>query len=274
MKKIISLIILIFLISTSLPAQKVNFYLSNARLEGSLFLVDVYANVQTGQTWTVGPTCIRLNYATIPTGGITLVSEDPVLNANVNLSNNSNYYDMTSSSICGDTAASLNIQQLLTGTPYSFNPGAYWLGTLKFNYVIPGCCVNMSFMHNSAVFSGLWSPMVYSTDWTATNPDSCMISAVSQHQVQEVPTKYYLSQNYPNPFNPTTSIKYSVIKPGLVSLKVYDILGRQVAELVNQYKSAGTYVVDFDASALTSGMYFYKLEAGDYKEVKRMILVK
>jgi hypothetical protein len=63
-------------------------------------------------------------------------------------------------------------------------------------------------------------------------------------------------------------------KSGFVSLKVYDILGREIANLVNQYKQAGTYIVDFNASALTSGMYFYKIETNDFVAVKKMVLVK
>jgi len=274
MKKTIYIIILTFLIATSLSAQKVNFTLNNARIEADKFLVDVYANVATGQTWSVGPTCIRMRYwTTEPVNGISLVTEDPVTNANVNLSNNSNYYDMTSTSILGDTCVSLNIQQLLSRPAYVLNAGAYWLGTLKFNYLSQGCCINMEFLNNSSVFNGLTTPMVYSTDWSFTNPTPCMISGVNQ-VITEVPTQYTLSQNYPNPFNPATSIKFSVPKSGFVSLKVYDILGREVAILVNQVKSAGTYIVDFDASAFTSGMYFYRMEANDFVSVKKMVLVK
>ena len=274
MKKIIYIIILTFIIAASLPAQKVNFTLNNARIDGDKFLVDVYANVNAGQIWNVGPTCIRMRYwTTDPANGITLITEDPVTNANTNLSNNANYYDMTSTSILGDTCVSLNIQQLLNGTSFALSSGAYWLGTLKFNYVSAGCCINMAFLNNSAVFNGLGTPMAHTTDWTYTNPFPCMTSAVNQISL-EVPTKYSLSQNYPNPFNPTTSIKFAVPKNGLVSLKVYDMLGRQVADLVNQVKSAGTYIVDFDASALSSGMYFYKFEANDFVSVKKMVLVK
>jgi hypothetical protein len=275
MKKIISLIILIFLITTTLPAQKVNFTLNNGRIESDKFVIDVYATVLTGQTWSVGPTCIRMRYwTTDPVGGITLVAEDPVTNANINLSNTANYYDLTSTSILSDTAVSFNIQQLLTGTAYTLTPGAYWLGSLKFNLLNPSCCIYMAFLSNSAVFNGLWTSMTYSTDWTFTDPTPCLNPVGINSNSQEVPSSYILSQNYPNPFNPTTSIKYSIPKSGFVSLKVYDILGREVAELVNQVKSMGTYIVDFDASKLTSGMYFYKLEVNDFMAVKKMVLIK
>ncbi len=90
---------------------------------------------------------------------------------------------------------------------------------------------------------------------------------------------FNLSQNYPNPFNPSTTIKYSIPSVGtslmkFVQLKVYDILGNTVATLVNEDKPAGSYEVKFDASQLSSGIYFYKLQAGSYIETKKMMLVK
>ena len=85
---------------------------------------------------------------------------------------------------------------------------------------------------------------------------------------------FSLAQNYPNPFNPTTKIEYSIPHSSLVTLTVYDILGREVATLVNEEKPAGNYEVEFDGSGLSSGIYFYKIRAGDYKSVKKMILMK
>ena len=92
-----------------------------------------------------------------------------------------------------------------------------------------------------------------------------------------VPDKYNLFQNYPNPFNPTTNIKYQIPKNGLVTLKVYDVLGREVETLVNEIQQAGVYETQFPGSSnisLASGIYFYKLTAGDFTAVKRMILIK
>jgi len=85
---------------------------------------------------------------------------------------------------------------------------------------------------------------------------------------------FSLSQNYPNPFNPTTTISYSVPKGGNVSLKIFDILGNEVANLVNDYKSTGKYEVLFNSKELTSGVYFYQIKAGDYISTKKMILMK
>ena len=88
------------------------------------------------------------------------------------------------------------------------------------------------------------------------------------------PFLYSLSQNYPNPFNPVTTIGYQIPQTSFVSLKVYDILGREVANLVKEEKYAGNHEVEFNASSLTSGIYFYKLRAGNYTSVKKMILMK
>jgi len=92
--------------------------------------------------------------------------------------------------------------------------------------------------------------------------------------VSNIPEKFSLSQNYPNPFNPTTTINFSVPKSGLVTLRVYDVLGKEVASLVNEVKNAGSYSVDFNGTELTSGTYFYRIEAGDFTDVKKMILLK
>ena len=89
-----------------------------------------------------------------------------------------------------------------------------------------------------------------------------------------VPVGYSLSQNYPNPFNPTTQITYSIAKSGMTTLIVYDLLGREVATLVNGERVAGKYTVPFDASALSSGTYIYELRSGDARLVKKMMLVK
>jgi hypothetical protein len=90
----------------------------------------------------------------------------------------------------------------------------------------------------------------------------------------EVPSKFSLLQNYPNPFNPVTNIKFDIAKAGMVKLVVYDITGKQVAELINGDLAAGSYKYDFDASTLASGIYFYKLEAANFTAIKKMILVK
>ncbi|MFA7420028.1 MAG: T9SS type A sorting domain-containing protein [Melioribacteraceae bacterium] len=96
---------------------------------------------------------------------------------------------------------------------------------------------------------------------------------------EEIPVSFSLSQNYPNPFNPETTISYKVQAASKVSLKVYDLLGREVATLVDQYKQPGSYTVAFNVKtrhgvSLQSGVYFYRLQAGSFSETKKMILLK
>jgi hypothetical protein len=94
------------------------------------------------------------------------------------------------------------------------------------------------------------------------------------HGGSEIPTAYELAQNYPNPFNPSTKIRFEVRGSGLVSLKVFDVLGREVAVLVNDNLNAGSYETTFDAKKLASGVYFYKLHAGEFSSTKKMLLTK
>ncbi len=125
----------------------------------------------------------------------------------------------------------------------------------KIKIFIPGGALSTS-------FPGLYTIQV----------DPCTITNVSVNP--EIPKDYNLSQNYPNPFNPTTKITFALPKSGLVTLKVYDILGREVSTLVNEVKNAGTYTVEFDASNLSSGIYFYRLESNGYSAIKKMMLLK
>jgi hypothetical protein len=94
-----------------------------------------------------------------------------------------------------------------------------------------------------------------------------------------IPTGYILSQNYPNPFNPSTIIKYQISELSFITIRVYDVLGNEIATLVNEEKPAGTYEVEFFVGqnsilSLSSGIYFYRLQAGSFIESKKMILIK
>jgi hypothetical protein len=90
----------------------------------------------------------------------------------------------------------------------------------------------------------------------------------------EKPIEYALFQNYPNPFNPVTTITYQIPKEGLVTLKIYDILGKEVTTLINEEKQAGKYSIDFNASKLSSGVYLYELRSNEYKSTKKLLLMK
>ena len=97
---------------------------------------------------------------------------------------------------------------------------------------------------------------------------------VGVEEDESIPTAYVLNQNYPNPFNPGTTIEFEVPKTGQVSLKVYDITGREVATLVDGVRAVGSYSIPFDASGLSSGVYFYKLQAGEYFAVRKLVVMK
>jgi hypothetical protein len=102
---------------------------------------------------------------------------------------------------------------------------------------------------------------------------STMVSDVKEIQ-GALPSNYNLEQNYPNPFNPTTNIRFNLPEANQVMLKVYNTLGQEVATLVNGFMNAGTFEVNFDANNLPTGTYFYSISAGDFKSVKKMILIK
>jgi hypothetical protein len=89
-----------------------------------------------------------------------------------------------------------------------------------------------------------------------------------------LPEGFNLEQNYPNPFNPTTNIKYNIPENSFVTLKVYDILGREIAVLVNKYQTAGTYNVPFSVNPISGGIYFYTLRTENFKSTKKMLLTK
>ncbi len=117
-----------------------------------------------------------------------------------------------------------------------------------------------------------------SVEAQAVAPGPCVVYNADLGETPEelvnIPTEYGLSQNYPNPFNPETQISYALPEAGYVTLKVYDVLGREVATLVDEFKEAGYYSVEFNGSSLSSGVYFYKLVVGSYTSIKKLLLAK
>ena len=127
---------------------------------------------------------------------------------------------------------------------------------------------------------GNYTVYVYvSDDSSANSMDSTLIlvqnpTSVNDNFLNQIPKKYSLAQNYPNPFNPSTVIRYGIPNSGLVTLKIYNVLGREVATLINKYQQAGRYEISFNASELASGIYFYRLHSNNYTSIKKMILLK
>ena len=117
-------------------------------------------------------------------------------------------------------------------------------------------------------------------NWDGTNwvndyivyVDYTSIVGVDDREV--VPKEYSLEQNYPNPFNPTTTIEYTLLSPGEVSLIIYNLRGEEVALLINGKMPAGNHRISWDASGFASGIYFYRLQTGDFVQTKKMLLLK
>jgi len=101
-----------------------------------------------------------------------------------------------------------------------------------------------------------------------------LTAALGIVNINSVAYGYSLEQNYPNPFNPSTNIKFSIPKSGFVKLIVTDVLGRKISELVNEFKQAGSYYVDFEGNELSSGIYFYTIESGGFTQTKKMLMIK
>ena len=129
------------------------------------------------------------------------------------------------------------------------------------------------FYHYPAGYTGYYPDATYDTQPSVIYAGTYTFTATGVEN-ETNPTGFVLSQNYPNPFNPSTSIKYTVGERANVTLKVFDMLGREVASLVNEVKEQGSYSVNFDAAKLASGTYVYKLTAGNFVETKKMVLLK
>lgn len=275
MKKILLTILFAVILTGITESQvKVNVFLTNPGLSSGRWKIDVMATVPAGQNWRVGSSNLRIDFTTTPSGAATISSDNPVINPNSNLHSNANYSAMTTTSILGGTAISLNITRL--NNCYNLTPGTYKLGEIRFNRVDTTGCITLTFRTNS-VFQDSITQLNNPADWTFTNPGSCIrldYLTGTEGNSSEIPTVFKLYNNYPNPFNPSTSIKYDVPKNTFVNLSVYDILGRLVTNLVNRDMTAGRYDVVWDAKNYASGTYIYKLEAGDFSDVKKMILVK
>ncbi|HEY5124998.1 MAG TPA: T9SS type A sorting domain-containing protein [Ignavibacteria bacterium] len=150
------------------------------------------------------------------------------------------------------------------GVYLSKDNGTNWVQKNQGFNLIPS--VHALLIANNYIFAGTSGQSVWRRDLSE-------ITGI-QNISTEIPSQFSLSQNYPNPFNPTTVINFQLSVAGQVVLKVYDVMGREVQTLVNESLKPGTYEASFDGSQLTSGVYFYKLSAGDFSETKKMLMVK
>ena len=122
---------------------------------------------------------------------------------------------------------------------------------------------------------GLDEIRIYNRALSESEINNIYIQVTSvENSLDRIPMQYMLRQNYPNPFNPSTKLKYSIPELSSVTLKVYDVLGNEIVAIIDEEKPAGNYEVEFDGSELSSGVYFYRLQAGDFIKTKKMLLLK
>ena len=169
----------------------------------------------------------------------------------------------------------------LSGQPFFGYP-------VRDDYVIPRYYeepVDTLLRPNSVYFNGIgfiqayfWRPGGNWIRFEKMNLISVIINPINNvdngNEVQNSLTSFSLNQNYPNPFNPTTTISFSIPQSQNVELKVFDLLGNEMATLLNEYKEAGEHKVELDGSDLTSGIYFYRLKAGEFVQTKKLVLAK
>jgi hypothetical protein len=154
----------------------------------------------------------------------------------------------------------------------------YWINNL---YLDSSFQLQGSALANFSVTLPAYGSAIYTISTVEENvllpPIPIIVSVDEEITIQ--PKEYSLFQNYPNPFNPTTTIRYSITRPDLVRIKVYDVLGREVKTLVNEEKMSGVYQVswngdDSSGNKVSSGVYFYRIDAGDFIQTKKMMLIK
>ena len=138
-------------------------------------------------------------------------------------------------------------------------------------YYTPGSPDPVQTLINIGIYDSTGQP---TTNSFALIDDLSFTGTSAVEQISVLPQDFSLSQNYPNPFNPSTKIEYSISEQTFVQLRVYDILGNEVAQLVNEEQSAGTYRADFSGGDLASGLYIAKLQAGNYSKTIKMSLLK
>ena len=212
------------------------------------------------------------------------IVEETELTLNINHSNDGDIYiSLIKQGVSTSSVSQFNGENGQNYTNTVFCDSAYFSisqGTPPFTgHFRPEGPFNSAF--NGKSLPGNWILRIYDRragdtgtllNWTLNIKYSTPIAVKNENN--QLPDKFVLYQNYPNPFNPVTVIKYSVPKAAYVSLIIYDVLGREIKTLVNQYQQAGTYSFNWDASSNASGVYFYRLSADGYSETKKMVIIK
>jgi hypothetical protein len=168
--------------------------------------------------------------------------------------------------VANDDSVSIYIFDASAPPPIS-EPGTPTLGPFSAgssSEIIPGSINLRQFLATQRI---IVDGIIVSTLW------SDVVTDVINAEISN-PVEFKLSQNYPNPFNPSTTISYEISERSFVTLKIYDVLGNEIATLVNEEKPAGSYEIEFGGTGLQSGVYFYRLQAGSFIETKKMVLMK
>jgi len=227
----------------------------------------VYKSTDYGMTWTYGATTGSTNSYSVAFNGSTGFTGQSVT---------------LKSADGGDNWSSVTLPG--TGTAYAFTGGItdqfwYCRGSNIYNSTDNGANFTSQYAG-----TGTYQDMSIALDgttirgWAVTSSGgiamyNATLIGITGNQ-NEIPSSYALMQNYPNPFNPTTTIRFSIPKSGVATLKVYNILGKEVATLFDGNLTAGSYNINWNASSYASGVYFYRLQSGDFVQTKKMILVK
>lgn len=226
----------------------------------------VYLSTNNGSNWTLTAHIATTVYALLVSG--TSVFSGTSTGVYISTNNGSTWTQTAlSQPIRSLTADGNNIfagTNSNTGVYYTNNNGTSWIQ--KNQGFTSLTTINALFIDNNFIFAGTQGQSV----WKRSLTEIIGIRNISS----EIPSAFSLEQNYPNPFNPETKIKFSVSKSGGVKITVYDMIGREVQELVNESLKPGIYETTFNGAILNSGVYLYKITAGEFSETKRMLLIK
>jgi hypothetical protein len=270
-----SLGIILFLFASSVSAATINGKFTVLNATGSDFIVLLQINTNTGINDLGGATIVF----GFDTTAINFTS-DPIKDVDYIFHNFSgvNYSPATVTRPINNRIwvnIDLPFTNVNNGTPIAVSPEWTDVVTIHFDLIDSNVTASLSWLTTSPFWgiydadnSTLWEGGIFENFPTSVEP------------ISEVPLNYQLAQNYPNPFNPSTKIRYTIptvsgVEGSLpVTLKVYDILGNEVATLVDEEKTAGVHEIEFSAANLASGIYIYRLHASEFNDTKKMVLLR
>lgn len=242
----------------------------------------IFYSYQTGSTLTSTITACHLAIwnGRVDSAGVTLRAGDTTTNKMKN-TYFSNIYRTTATPPY-NTQNTRPIMKVVDTLNVLLSPGYYWIqtsfrGTLGSGpWAPPRTILNTPITGNAKQkLAGVWGNFIDGTNGQGLPfiIYGTQIVGINNNNTG-TPSSYSLKQNYPNPFNPSTNVSFDMPKSGLVKIAVYDVMGKQVDVIVNKQMEAGSYSFTYDASKLSSGLYFYTLTSGDFKETKKMMLIK